>query len=555
MSKRKGCGYGSKASANDQLTHQESSPRYPVQTQSQINQNIPSAMVITRDVFLNITQSIGSRPAESGGMLGGAEDSNKISHFEFDTLSSCTGATYTPDTKSLNRKLDNVWNPNGIRLKGMIHSHPGHYAQPSSGDLIYAERFLKSIDDLDYFYMPIVIPATHHVECKIVPFIAYLESGSVKCKPIKLKITGNISSVSPLSPPANKETGTYDIGNIKINRAAGKFKTQDEGFLERVKGAYDTNLLARVRIIHIGTGGAAEYIEELARAGVGSQVLIDPDIVEEKNIGTQQVYLSDVGQPKVEVLKKRLLNINSSAQIIAYQGVLDDITDDDFEKLLSTPSHISHLDNAECKPEVTIICGLTDNFQAQARVNRLALKFALPSMCAQVYLEGRGAEVTFTHPETTEACHRCILSSRYEAYLVKKKSNEVTSSGTPIFSTTRLNAIKGFITLALAHHGSNHQRWGDMLTRIGNRNLIQIRMDPDLATTVGLDVFNNEYVNNSERVFFDEALWLSQKSENPDNGYQSCPDCGGLSDLTLCKNDPDNTMHVRMSADQIPKVA
>src|SRR5205823_1388158 len=105
----------------------------------------------------------------------------------------------------------------------------------------------------------------------------------------------------------------------------------------------------------------------------------------------------------------------------------------------------------------------------------------LPSLCAQVYQEGRGAEVTFTYPGVTPACHRCILSSRYEAFLELDYQNTVTSNGTPIFATTRLNAIKGFVTLALLHHGTDHPRWGRLLTRIGKRNLLQIRMDPDLA--------------------------------------------------------------------------
>jgi len=100
-------------------------------------------------------------------------------------------------------------------------------------------------------------------------------------------------------------------------------------------------------------------------------------------------------------------------------------------------------------PVRTVICGLTDNFQAQARVNRLALKLGLPSLSAQVYREGRGAEVTFTFPGVTPACQRCILSSRYCHFLDHGQGNDVASHGTPIFATTRLNALKGFLLLAL----------------------------------------------------------------------------------------------------------
>ena len=86
--------------------------------------------------------------------------------------------------------------------------------------------------------------------------------------------------------------------------------------------------------------------------------------------------------------------------------------------------------------------------------------------------------------------------------------------------------------LALLHHGSNHPRWGKMLSRIGDRNLIQLRMDPDFAETMRMTVFDRVFENaDRDRLFFDEAVWLPQKQECPDTGYPACPDCGGTGDL------------------------
>jgi hypothetical protein len=210
---------------------------------------------------------------------------------------------------------------------------------------------------------------------------------------------------------------------------------------------------------------------------------------------------------------------------VEFQKRLEDLSDDEIRKLSFDP-----LGGRESRR--TVICGLTDNFEAQARVNRLALKYMLPSICAQVYAEGRGAEVTFAFPGVTPACHRCILSSRYKYYASPNNANTVTSDGTPIFSTTRLNAIKGFILLALLHHGSEHPRWGNMLLRIGKRNLVQIRMDPDIAVSLGLKGFDKVFENaGKERLFFDEVIWLPQDPECPATGYAVCPDCGGTGDL------------------------
>jgi len=108
----------------------------------------------------------------------------------------------------------------------------------------------------------------------------------------------------------------------------------------------------------------------------------------------------------------------------------------------------------------------------------------------------------------------------------------VTSHGTPIFATSRLNATKGFIAMAMLHHGTAHPRWGDMLKRIGDRNLVVVRMDPDFSTTIGMRTFDKVFADaDKDRLFFDETIWLPQKPESPSTGHEPCPDCGGTGNL------------------------
>lgn len=289
---------------------------------------------------------------------------------------------------------------------------------------------------------------------------------------------------------------------------------------ERVKTAYDLELMAKTNFIVIGAGGAAQWVEDMARAGIGQFVLIDPDTVSETNLATQQTYRRDIARPKVDCIAERVKDINPTASVITRQQYLDDIGDDEMSAF-------------RADGKINILCGFTDNFWAQARVNRIALREKIPSLCAQVYREGRGAEVTFTYPGVTPACHRCILSSRYRFYFEEGGLNEVTSYGTPIFTTGRLNAVKGFVALAMIHHGSAHPRWGGTLSRIGNRNLVQVRLDPDFGETMGLSVFDRVLKNaEQERLFFDETVWLPQEPESPVTGYTyHCPDCGGGGDL------------------------
>jgi len=132
----------------------------------------------------------------------------------------------------------------------------------------------------------------------------------------------------------------------------------------------------------------------------------------------------------------------------------------------------------------------------------------------------------------TPACHRCVLSSRYNAHLEDGYRNTVASDGTPIFSTTRVNALKGSVAMAMLHQGTGHPRWGKLLERIGNRNLILIRMDPDIGSSLRLPFFEMVFSNAArERLIFDETIWLPEKPDCPENGYPYCPDCGGTGDL------------------------
>lgn len=66
-----------------------------------------------------------------------------------------------------------------------------------------------------------------------------------------------------------------------------------------------------------GVGGVGGFVcEALARAGVGKIDLIDNDTISESNMNRQIIALSStVGKPKTLVMKERILDINSSAQV------------------------------------------------------------------------------------------------------------------------------------------------------------------------------------------------------------------------------------------------
>jgi tRNA A37 threonylcarbamoyladenosine dehydratase len=82
--------------------------------------------------------------------------------------------------------------------------------------------------------------------------------------------------------------------------------------------------LAASRVLVAGIGGVGSYaVEALARAGVGSLTLVDSDTIHPSNINRQlHALTSTVGQPKVEVMAERLLQINPGLQVATQQELI-----------------------------------------------------------------------------------------------------------------------------------------------------------------------------------------------------------------------------------------
>lgn len=356
------------------------------------------------------------------------------------------------------------------------------------------------------------------------------------------------SEFNPSRPPDNATAIPRDevFASLRTQKAAERLRDR---YLSRVTTACDVRLLDRTRLVFIGTGGAASLVRNSSRMGFGEFILIDPDIVTSTNIATQQALPEAIGVFKVEALARDIVSINPAAAVLAIAERIEDIEDEHFRLLFKEALRGEGLKAtelgteagprsfrfslAERLPRQTILLVLTDCFLAQARGQRLGLNFGLPTICAQEYVEGRGAEITYTVPGVTPACHRCITASRYRAYLQQKYRNDVTSEGAPIFAAEFLNAALGHILLAVAHHESKHPRWSGMVMRLGNRNLIRIRMDPDFDEHFG-KTFGKRHAGarGAECLFALDSLFLPQ---TPDRGQSesrpTCPDCGGSGDL------------------------
>ena len=97
-----------------------------------------------------------------------------------------------------------------------------------------------------------------------------------------------------------------------------------ENQFERTELLLGKDAIQKLKNAHVavfGVGGVGGFVvEALVRSGVGEIDVIDKDTVSLSNINRQIIALhSTVGQPKVEVIKNRALDINPNVKINAFE--------------------------------------------------------------------------------------------------------------------------------------------------------------------------------------------------------------------------------------------
>lgn len=127
--------------------------------------------------------------------------------------------------------------------------------------------------------------------------------------------------------------------------------------------------LKHTSVAVIGSGGlGSPLLQYLAAAGIGTIGIVDFDVVESSNLHRQVLFgVSDVGEPKVEVAKKRLHEINPHITIHTHNT------------RITSDNALEILDNYD------IIADGTDNFQTRYLVNDAAILLDKPNVYASIF--------------------------------------------------------------------------------------------------------------------------------------------------------------------------
>lgn len=93
----------------------------------------------------------------------------------------------------------------------------------------------------------------------------------------------------------------------------------------KVVGEDNVKLLNKKCVLVLGVGGVGGYVvESLVRSGIGKFILVDFDVIDETNINRQIIALeSTIGLKKVDVLEKRIKEINSGCKVIKIDEFID----------------------------------------------------------------------------------------------------------------------------------------------------------------------------------------------------------------------------------------
>lgn len=126
---------------------------------------------------------------------------------------------------------------------------------------------------------------------------------------------------------------------------------------EQLIGEDKARLLGEKSVAVFGIGGVGSYVAEaLARAGVGSLLLVDSDDVSVSNINRQLIALnSTVGKAKVEAAKERILDINPACKVTAVKAF---VTPENLPEILQGEFDyaIDAVDNVTAKIALVVLC-------------------------------------------------------------------------------------------------------------------------------------------------------------------------------------------------------
>ncbi len=207
----------------------------------------------------------------------------------------------------------------------------------------------------------------------------------------------------------------------EYKRYARHFSLQNFGIAGQEK-------LKNAKVLCIGCGGlASSALMYLTAAGIGLLGVIDEDIVEESNLQRQVLFNStDIGSKKVNIAKKRILELNPNVQVKTYEV------------------KFSETNALEIIKDYDLVIDCTDNFLAKYLINDACFEKNKPFIYGSVFqFEGQISFFDGNHGP----CFRCLFESWPPTGLIANCAEEGVLGVLPglIGTLQALEAIKHIV--------------------------------------------------------------------------------------------------------------
>lgn len=504
-------------------------------------------LAFSKKAFDQIRGTVGSRPAESGGALYGFEEDlcspiPYVRDFVFDKGLNASRVDYQIDHVFVNENNVRMWNEHEKVYYGQLHSHPYGCKELSQPDLEYFEELHQHMKR-PYLVCPVVftqpdggfrifvyligpdpLSPPYEVEYSIMDESEYkkeraaLEAEAAINSLDEKKDVASTAAVEEITIIDEPETaGDHSAENGDIEEKRSEVSGTKDEFIgpkkinyARIEDALDVKKLHGEKIVIVGCGGTYLFTNMCVRSGVRNWVFIDPDKVDDTNLCRQGYLPRQFGMYKVEALAETVCELDPEAKCEGYAKRIQDLTFEEVEHIFS---------------DAALIIAATDSTNAQIFMNKVALRYKVPTIWGGFYEKSLAMEIFFYIPGVTPGCYSCALWPRIQyqkEYMAQHEGQEyrVSSGCNTIFHSALLDAEMGMLAMAILHNkveGKTFSGWfGDRF----DRNFIQMKVNPAYESSL----FTRTFESAGDNAFLFESVWQLIEPDAPD-GEDHCPAC------------------------------
>ena len=224
--------------------------------------------------------------------------------------------------------------------------------------------------------------------------------------PVRTEPADDVGADAPDDAPgrrrgiAGRVVGTlFRVATAPLVRGLPRFASRSESadLFARSTGLLDDAIASESAFV-LGCGSVGSSVATLlARAGMGSFTLVDPDAVESHNIGRSEYDVGQIGRSKPQALRTVLRRVNPGIVVTCLPTDLNAIDWSDLAGLIEQSS---------------VVIGACDSPTAQARLAHFAYRLGKPGVFVGIHEKARGGEIIASVPPGP--CFNCGVRTREE---------------------------------------------------------------------------------------------------------------------------------------------